>query len=78
MYRIEGIERVDYISKKTKKRVLGAVLYISSPLDEKRGNGRKTDRVYVSDKICPNGAALKIGTEVNFLYDRYGGVAKII
>ena len=79
MYTIEGIERVDYISKKTNKRVVGCVLYLSSPLDENRGVGKKTDRVYVSeDKIIPCGIDLDVGFEIDFLYDRYGNVAKIL
>ena len=49
-YKIEGIEKIDYISKRNGNRVEGLKLYVSFPIDAERGSGRITDNIFLSKK----------------------------
>lgn len=78
-YKIEGIENIDYVSKKTNERVIGVKLYISFPINEKRGKGRKTDSVYLSKRTVENLSYFPdVDDEVDFVYNRFGGISDVV
>lgn len=69
---ILGFEKVDYISKKTNKQVLGTRLHMSYTSDKIDGQG--VESVFVSNLLCEG---LSIGDEIELLYNKYGNVAEI-
>jgi len=78
-YKIEGIENIDYVSKKTNERVIGVKLYISFSINEKRGKGRKTDSVYLSKRTVENLSYFPdVDDEVDFVYNRFGGISDVV
>lgn len=81
IYKIEGIEKIDYISKKDGKHIEGIKLYISFPIKADRGIGLKTDDIYLSKKSvekmsCPLDESI-VGCDVDFVYNRFGGISDI-
>lgn len=78
-YKIEGIENIDYVSKKTNERVIGVKFYISFPINEKRGAGRKSDSVYLSKRTVENLTYFPaVDDEVDFVYNRFGGIIDVV
>ena len=81
-YKIEGIEKIDYISKRDGNRVEGLKLYISFPIKAERGSGRKTDNIYLSKKTvekisCGLDESI-VGCYVDFVYNRFGGISDVV
>lgn len=77
-YKFEGFEKVDYISKKTGKPVNGYNVYLSAPVSEKRGKGRKMFAQYVTAKIAEDIKEENIGRNICFAYNRFGYVSALI
>lgn len=73
--KVLGIEKVDYESRKTGRRVTGRKVFYTEPLPAARGEGFRCDSEYVSASAF--GGALSVGDEISFLYDRWGHVAGV-
>lgn len=79
IYTFLGFENVDYVSKKTNKRVIGLNIFVCSPID-KNGEGQKTTSFYLSNS---NGSfdylkQIGIGSEIEIYFNQYGQVVRII
>lgn len=78
IYKVLGIEVVDYVSKKTGNRIVGRNLHVCCDFGSKqieRGcQGYRTESVYIKNDMCPD---LKVGDQVEFLYNRYGSVEEM-
>lgn len=76
---IIGIEKVDYVSKKTNQPVKGLALYTVERIDSKDGSGMRSERSYLSeDKAAALPEPLKVGDDVTIVYNRYGSIATVI
>lgn len=70
-----GIKRVDYVSQKTGKRVLGWNLYLSFPLQNNNlEQGFGCQREFISESVLDNAPWDLIGTEITLFYNKYGNV----
>lgn len=79
IYVLLGFENVDYVSKKTNKRVIGLNIYVSFPI-EKNGKGYKTTSFYLSNSTGSYDFLkdIKIGSEIEIYFNQYGQVVRII
>lgn len=68
--KVLGIEKVDYESRKTGRRITGRKVYYTEPVRDGRGSGMRADSVYVSSGVYDGPLAL--GDDINILYDRWG------
>lgn len=79
--KVVGIEKVDYMSKKTNNRVEGLNLHcISEPMQTDRLSGQQVERVFVSARSAAFAslAGIQIGQDVKFLYNRFGHVDDVV
>lgn len=78
IYKVLGIEPVDYVSKKTNNRVTGKNLHVCSDFStkqiEKGCVGFRAESVFVKNDICSD---VKVGDQVEFLYNRFGSVEEM-
>lgn len=75
MFEILGIEKVDYDSRKTGRRVQGTNLHciVGEPSD--RCQGQRVERLYVKQDIdC---SSLAVGDRIEVFYNRYGSVDSV-
>lgn len=73
-----GIKRVDYVSQKSGKRVLGWNLFLTYPLqDSNLEQGFGCEREFVSESILDVAPWDLIGKELTILYNKYGNVDSI-
>ncbi|HIQ74105.1 MAG TPA: hypothetical protein IAA51_06800 [Candidatus Cottocaccamicrobium excrementipullorum] len=72
MYRILGIETVDYVSRKTGNRVQGTRLHLQDGTAYEDTMGNRVLSVYVKPAV--NTADLALGDDVEVLYNRFGSV----
>lgn len=57
------------------KQIDGATLYVTEPLDPKRGTGESTNKFFLSAaKLEKLPFALAVGLEVQPLYNRFGKI----
>ena len=69
-----GIETVDYTSKKTNRPVKGTKLHCCFE-NGNRVDGQSVDSFYISNSVeLPT---IKLGDEIELLFNRYGSVASI-
>ena len=73
--KIVGKMRVDYVSNKTGKRVIGSNIFVVDDIKSENGVGLLTDKVYVSDNVIKYDD-IKLAP-VNLLYNRYGQVSEM-
>lgn len=73
MFNVIGIEKVDYVSKKTNQRVFGTRLHMTY---EKMGvSGVCCFNEYISGQIdC---SMITVGDTVNVFYNKYGRVSDV-
>lgn len=74
MYKVVGIKRLNYVSKKTNRPVAGIQLFV---LFEQEGvQGHQADTIFVSNTSpCYSKAELVVvGDQVNIYYNRWGSV----
>lgn len=70
---IEGIQAVDYVSRKTNKQVTGTTFHVT--YSEKEVNGLACERIFVSSRSAIDGLEdIAIGDEVELAYNRYGSI----
>lgn len=72
-----GVKRVDYVSKKTGKQVLGWNLFITR--SDEHVEGLVAEDVYCADAMSSQVNAIKpyIGEEIQLLFNRFGGVDEV-
>lgn len=79
---IIGIQRVDYISKKTNRPVKGYNFYVTESINEISGFGDKSEKIYVSETCVSDIPDIYsndyIGCDVDFTYNKFGNVTGII
>lgn len=73
--KIVGKMKVDYVSNKTGKRVLGSNIFVVDDITSANGVGLLTDKIYVSDSVIKFDD-IKLAP-VNLLYNRYGQVSEM-
>lgn len=83
MYKIIGIENVSFKAQDG-NQIEGFNLYLTSPIDDKRGVGSKTERIFCSSRklsdvlaVCPHLDDL-LGESVIVYYNRYGKVERVL
>lgn len=70
-----GIKRVDYVSQKTGKNVLGWNLYLSFPLQNNNlEQGYGCQREFISGSNFDDAPWDLIGEELTIFYNKYGNV----
>lgn len=78
--RLVGKEKIDYISKKTNKAVVGIKLHCSTPIDSQNVEGCVCDSFYIGsasecyDSVCK----LPINSDINITYNRYGSIENVV
>lgn len=73
-----GIKRVDYVSQKTGKNVLGWNLYLTYPLkDDNQNHGLGCQREFISASVFNDAPWELIGTEITVSYNKYGNVDSV-
>lgn len=73
MKEIVGVELVDYVSKKTAKRVVGKKLHMV--FDSDNVDGLCVESVYVPERVeC----AVKVGDKVKIYYDKFNQVEEVL
>lgn len=75
MKEVVGIEKVDYVSKKTQKQVVGVKLHLI--FETENVNGFACESVYVPERVDCIGD-VKVGDKVKIYYDRYGSVEDLL
>lgn len=78
MFKILGLENVDYTSK-TGKRVTGVKMHLG--YETEKVNGTAVTDAFINmdlyDKLLDEGIMLEVGTEIELYYNRFGGIAKV-
>lgn len=72
--KVVGIEKVDYVSRKTNRPVQGTSFYI---LYEKQGvEGFVADKIFISvvSPCYPDAELVQVGDKLNIFYNRWGSV----
>lgn len=72
MYKVLGIQNVDYTSKKTGNPVSGIRLHLS--YDRRDTDGVCVDSFFCRHSCFPGGEVPRVGDDVNLLFNRYGNV----
>ena len=58
--------------------VSGTTIFVSDPIDPKRGQGESAERIFLSAaKLADLGFTPTVGQEITIFYNRYGKVATI-
>ncbi len=68
-YNFIGKKRVDYVSKKTGKQVLGWNLFVTR--EDQQTEGLLAEQLYVPDAFRIN---VPVGSTVEVYFNRFGGV----
>lgn len=77
MFKVVGIEKLDYVSKKTNKRVVATNLYCVSDDVAENLTGVKTKDFYCSDKVeLP--ASLGLNDTIKVFFNEYKSVAAVV
>lgn len=77
--KVIGIADVNYTSKKTNQLVQGKTLHCIKNAERQEDIGELTETVFISQRSNAFGqiAKIKVGSEVNIYYNRYGAVDDI-
>lgn len=73
---ITGKMKVDYVSKKTGKPVLGSNIFVAEPIKSDYGEGHMVDKLFVSEQDIPY-SSIEINKKCEVVYDKYGRVREI-
>ena len=72
---ILGKMKVDYVSQKSGKRVVGSNIWVSDDITSPNGLGKTCDKVYVSDSVIHYNDIQF--SKVELFYNKYGQVQQI-
>lgn len=73
MYKVIGLENVDYKSKKTGKQVTGKRVHLTFTSDKVDGFACLNE--FVNAELCEG---LQVGDVVNIYYNKYGTISHIV
>lgn len=73
MYKILGIQSVDYTNK-SGNRVSGVRLHCT--YEDKRVTGYAVESIFVSSSVSTD--KFEVGDEIDVLYNKYGSVSRVI
>ena len=77
MFKVVGIEKLDYVSKKTNNRVVATNLYCVSDDIADNLTGVKTEKFFCSDKAeLP--ASLGLNDTIKVFFNEFKGVAAVV
>lgn len=77
MFKVVGIEKLDYVSKKTNKRVIATNLYCISDDIAENLSGVKTEKFYCSANAdLP--AGLSLNDSIKVYFNEFKGVAAVV
>lgn len=77
MSKIIGIFNTEFVAKDGTE-IRGKTLYLTDPIDPKRGQGEAADRCFLSEaKLAALGFTLAVGQHIDIYYNRYGKIASI-
>lgn len=76
MYRIVGIESVNYVSKKTGRSVVGSRLYLMTDDVKQNLVGHSTTEIFVSAQI-QGIPVLSVNDDVKIFFNQFGSVQAI-
>lgn len=78
MAKIVGIANSSFMPKDGGRKVEGKTVYITDPIDQKKGEGISTDRFFLSAaKLQSLPFQPAVGMEVEVLYNKWGKVATL-
>lgn len=77
--KVVGISNVSYTSKRTNQLVEGKTLHVTRKAERDGDIGELTDTIFVSQKsnVINQVPKIKLGSEINIYYNRYGAVDDI-
>lgn len=77
--KVVGISNVSYTSKRTNQLVEGKTLHVVRKAEKDGDIGELTDTIFVSQKsnVINQLPKIKLGSEINIYYNRYGAVDDI-
>ena len=67
-----GIQKVNYVSRKTNQPVTGTTLHVSYP--KKDVEGQSVETIFISDRSEISLESVKVGSTVGVYYNRWGSV----
>ena len=73
---ITGKMKVDYVSKKTGRQVIGTNIFVAEPIKSDYGEGHMVDKLFVSESDIPY-TSIDINKKCDVVYDIYGRVREI-
>lgn len=76
MYKIVGIESVNYVSKKTGRPVVGSKLYLITDDVKQNLVGHSTTEIFVSAQI-QGIPVLAVNDSVNIFFNQFGSVQAV-
>ena len=73
LFKVVGVEKVDYKSRRTGNQVRGTNVYVHYPTEDRPGLiGERCEQLYVKDSIdC---SMLSPGDTIEVFYNRFGNV----
>ena len=78
MANIVGIVSTSFIPKDGENIIEGKTVYVTEPINPKRGEGLSTDKFFLSkDKLAELSFTVALGQEIEVLYNKYGKVGTI-
>lgn len=76
MYNVVGIQKINYVSKKTNSPVTGTRLHCTQDFaPDSSSEGCAVDSFYCSSSVDLSGVS--IGSDVEILFNRFGSVAAV-
>ena len=76
MYNVVGIQKINYVSKKTGSPVVGTRLHCTTPFNETDSfSGCGVDSFYCSNQVDLTGVT--VGSDVEIFFNRFGSVSAV-
>ncbi len=76
MYNVVGIQKINYVSKKTGSPVVGTRLHCMQSFPEtSESSGYSVDSFYCSSQV--DLSAVSVGSDVEIFFNRYGSVTAV-
>lgn len=76
MYNVVGIQKINYVSKKTGSPVVGTRLHCMQPFAESsESEGCSVDSFYCSSQV--DLSSVSVGSDVEIFFNRYGSVTAV-
>lgn len=76
MYKVVGIESINYVSRKTNRPVVGSKLYLITDDVKTNLTGHSTTEIFVSSQVL-GVPVLHVNDTVNIYFNQYGSVQSV-